>query len=97
MVVLTEILCLNQFSRNTKLYLNVVKSFIFFCNIPFDLPYNIGYCPTQENVMGGERWSTARAFLRPAMNRPNLHVIMNAHVTKVSSVLPEVHMYKGKS
>lgn len=44
--------------------------------------------------MGGERWSTARAFLRPAMNRPNLHVIMNAHVTKVSSVLPEVHMYK---
>lgn len=40
--------------------------------------------------MGGERWSTARAFLRPAMNRPNLHVIMNAHVTKVGSVLPEV-------
>lgn len=47
--------------------------------------------------MGGERWSTARAYLRPAMNRHNLHVIMNAHVTKVSSVLPEVHMYKGKS
>lgn len=46
--------------------------------------------------MGGERWSTARAYLRPAMNRPNLHVIMNAHVTKVSSVLPEVHMYEGK-
>lgn len=42
-----------------------------------------GYCPTQENVLGGERWSTVRAFLRPAMNRPNLHVIINAHVTKI--------------
>jgi choline dehydrogenase len=27
--------------------------------------------------------STARAFLRPARNRPNLHVILNATVTKV--------------
>jgi choline dehydrogenase len=27
--------------------------------------------------------STARAFLRPARNRPNLHVILNATVTKI--------------
>ncbi|XP_062616582.1 glucose dehydrogenase [FAD, quinone]-like [Saccostrea cucullata] len=43
----------------------------------------IGYCPGQETVRNGERWSTAKAFLRPAMNRPNLHVVTNAYVTKI--------------
>ncbi|XP_052710386.1 glucose dehydrogenase [FAD, quinone]-like [Crassostrea angulata] len=42
-----------------------------------------GFCFGQETVKNGERWSTARAFLRPAMNRPNLHVSTNSHVTKI--------------
>lgn len=32
----------------------------------------------------GRRMSTAKVYLRPAMERPNLHVVVNAHVTKVS-------------
>ncbi|XP_061193348.1 L-sorbose 1-dehydrogenase-like [Saccostrea echinata] len=43
----------------------------------------IGYCHAQETVRNGERWSTAKAFLRPAMNRPNLHVAVNSYVTKI--------------
>ncbi|XP_062618936.1 alcohol dehydrogenase [acceptor]-like [Saccostrea cucullata] len=43
----------------------------------------IGYCFGQETVKNGERWSTAKAFLRPAMNRPNLNVVTNAYVTKI--------------
>ncbi|XP_061180755.1 glucose dehydrogenase [FAD, quinone]-like [Saccostrea echinata] len=43
----------------------------------------IGYCIGQETVRNGERWSTAKAFLRPAMNRPNLHVVTNSYVTKI--------------
>ncbi|XP_062570021.1 L-sorbose 1-dehydrogenase-like [Saccostrea cucullata] len=43
----------------------------------------IGFCFGQETVRSGERWSTAKAFLRPAMNRPNLHVVTNAYVTKI--------------
>jgi|JI10StandDraft_1071094.scaffolds.fasta_scaffold13531_10 choline dehydrogenase len=38
------------------------------------------YQVTQKN---GERWSSARAFLRPAMDRPNLTVLTGAHVTRV--------------
>ncbi|XP_062618979.1 L-sorbose 1-dehydrogenase-like [Saccostrea cucullata] len=43
----------------------------------------IGFCPGQETVKKAERWSTAKAFLRPAMTRPNLHVASNAYVTKI--------------
>ncbi|XP_062603388.1 glucose dehydrogenase [FAD, quinone]-like [Saccostrea cucullata] len=42
-----------------------------------------GFCPIQENVKDGERWGSAKAFLRPAMNRPNLHVVTKAFVTKI--------------
>ncbi|XP_062603375.1 alcohol dehydrogenase [acceptor]-like [Saccostrea cucullata] len=43
----------------------------------------IGFCHAQETIRNGERWSTAKAFLRPAMNRPNLHVAVNSYVTKI--------------
>uniref|UniRef100_K1QRS5 Glucose dehydrogenase [acceptor] n=1 Tax=Magallana gigas TaxID=29159 RepID=K1QRS5_MAGGI len=42
-----------------------------------------GFCFGQETVRNGERWSTAKAFLRPAINRPNLHVSTNSYVTKI--------------
>jgi choline dehydrogenase-like flavoprotein len=38
------------------------------------------YQVTQKN---GERWSTARGFLKPALNRPNLQVETNAYTTRV--------------
>jgi choline dehydrogenase len=37
----------------------------------------------QMTIKGGRRNSTARAFLRPAMRRPNLQVRTHAHVTRV--------------
>lgn len=37
----------------------------------------------QMTIKGGRRNSTARAFLRPAMKRPNLQVRTRAHVTRV--------------
>ncbi|XP_061176435.1 glucose dehydrogenase [FAD, quinone]-like [Saccostrea echinata] len=43
----------------------------------------IGYCSSQENVGNGERSSTVKAFLRPAMERQNLHVSINSYVTKI--------------
>ena len=38
----------------------------------------------QANVYNGVRQSTAEAYLRPAMNRPNLDVVIQAHVTKIN-------------
>ncbi|MFT7687238.1 MAG: choline dehydrogenase-like flavoprotein [Candidatus Azotimanducaceae bacterium] len=37
----------------------------------------------QTTILNGQRCSTARAFLRPAMTRPNLTVITQAHASKV--------------
>nr|XP_034331227.1 glucose dehydrogenase [FAD, quinone] [Crassostrea gigas] len=42
-----------------------------------------GFCYGQETVSKGERWGTAKAFLRPAMNRPNFHVSTDSYVTKI--------------
>ncbi len=37
----------------------------------------------QATVRDGVRWNTASAYLRPAQKRPNLHILTEAHVTKV--------------
>ena len=42
-----------------------------------------GFGPMQMTVRDGERASTARAYLAPAMKRPNLTVITNATVERV--------------
>jgi hypothetical protein len=31
----------------------------------------------------GKRFSTAKAFLKPALYRKNLHIVLNAYVTKI--------------
>lgn len=41
----------------------------------------VGY--TTRTISGGRRMSAARAFLRPAMRRPNLRVVTNAEVTRI--------------
>ncbi|KAH3830240.1 L-sorbose 1-dehydrogenase-like [Dreissena polymorpha] len=44
----------------------------------------IGVSPSFTNVTkNGLRASTSRAFLRPAMDRPNLHISIHSHVEKV--------------
>ncbi|XP_059159181.1 glucose dehydrogenase [FAD, quinone]-like [Physella acuta] len=42
-----------------------------------------GITRTQNNIKFGQRWSTARAYIHPALNRTNLHVSLNSTVTKV--------------
>lgn len=42
-----------------------------------------GFMIAQMHSKNGIRFSTARAFLRPAHNRPNLHILLNSTVTKV--------------
>lgn len=44
---------------------------------------NIGMTEPHGTLDGNRRLTTAKAYLVPAMNRPNLKVIKNAHVTKV--------------
>jgi choline dehydrogenase len=42
-----------------------------------------GFAPFDRNVYRGRRWSASKAYLRPAMKRPNLDVVTRALVTKV--------------
>ena len=41
----------------------------------------VGYF--EVNQRRGVRWNAAKAFLRPALNRPNLHLLTGAHVTRL--------------
>ncbi len=57
------------------------------CGYPKNPDYNSGnqegfgyFQVTQKN---GRRWSTAKAFLEPALTRPNLDLEINAHTTAV--------------
>ncbi|MFE3999875.1 choline dehydrogenase [Nocardioides sp. YIM B13467] len=42
-----------------------------------------GFAPFDRNVKDGRRWSAARAYLHPVMNRPNLDVETFAYATKI--------------
>ncbi|KAL5020209.1 hypothetical protein ScPMuIL_003101 [Solemya velum] len=47
-----------------------------------------GMCETQATFGDGVRYGTDRAFLKPALGRPNLHVGIHAHVTKKDDSIP---------
>ncbi len=57
------------------------------CGIPkideFNRGDNFGNAYFHMNQKGGRRWSATRAFLRPALRRPNLTVVTNALVRRV--------------
>ena len=42
-----------------------------------------GFGPYQRTIHEGERWSASFAYLRPALNRPNLTVVSAGRVTRV--------------
>ncbi len=46
-------------------------------------PRQEGFGPMDQTIQGGRRCSTARAYLRPAMTRPNLTVRTGALVTRL--------------
>ena len=52
-------------------------------NPDYNGAYQEGTSYVQRTATGKLRMSSARAFLKPARNRSNLHVITNAHATKI--------------
>nr|XP_037289894.1 glucose dehydrogenase [FAD, quinone]-like [Rhipicephalus microplus] len=42
-----------------------------------------GCSRVQANIQYGKRYSAAESFINPVMDRPNLHLAMNSHATKV--------------
>jgi choline dehydrogenase len=46
-------------------------------------PHQEGFGPADLTIRGGHRASTSQVFLKPALRRPNLTVVTEAHVTRV--------------
>jgi choline dehydrogenase len=55
----------------------------FKFNADINGPERPGFGPTQLTIHNGLRVSTSKAFLRPALSRPNLEVLTGAHVVRV--------------
>ncbi|MBD1549087.1 GMC family oxidoreductase N-terminal domain-containing protein [Roseibium aggregatum] len=49
----------------------------------FNTGDNFGVSYFQVNQKSGIRWNTAKGFLRPAMKRPNLKVVTQAHASRI--------------
>lgn len=56
---------------------------IGYPNVDLNGPVQAGFAIPQGTIRRGARCSTAKAFLQPARQRPNLHVVTFAYVTKV--------------
>nr|XP_045592400.1 glucose dehydrogenase [FAD, quinone]-like [Procambarus clarkii] len=46
-------------------------------------PHMIGFSVPDMTIKDGWRWTSAEAYLKPAAERQNLHVVTNAHVTQI--------------
>ena len=45
---------------------------------------SVKFLTAQSTIFKGQRWSSLDGYLRPVLGRPNLHVLLNAEVKKVS-------------
>ena len=56
----------------------------YLANDDFNGPEQEGFGRYDFTIRNGRRWSTASAFLRPAAGRPNLTVLTDSHVNRIS-------------
>lgn len=66
-----------------QVFIDAAKEFGYDLIHDHNSDFKLGYANAQGTLKNGERHSTAKAFLIPAKNRSNFHVIKYAHVTKI--------------
>ncbi|CAH2051585.1 unnamed protein product, partial [Iphiclides podalirius] len=78
-------LTISQFPYHPPLSYSIVKAGeeLGYKAVDVNGARHTGFAIAQTTNRNGSRLSTARAFLRPAANRPNLHVMLNATATRV--------------
>ncbi|HSN24597.1 MAG TPA: GMC family oxidoreductase N-terminal domain-containing protein, partial [Methylomicrobium sp.] len=72
-----------RLSSVTERYLAAAQAAGIAYNPDFNGEYQEGCGPLQRTIAGGERCSTAKAYLQPALMRSNLTVISHAQATKL--------------
>lgn len=69
-------------SKLVKAFINGAKQ-VGHQEVDYNSNTQVGVSYVQANTLFGRRHSAARAFIDPIFNRPNLHVLTSARVTKV--------------
>ena len=72
-----------MFDNLVKRFVEAGKTLGYEENKDLNGENQLGFGVSQVSVRDGIRASTVKEFLRPAMKRNNLHVVVNSHVTKV--------------
>ena len=67
----------------TKAFINASQSAGYSFNPDYNGANQEGLSYIQLTQRGGRRWSAADAFLKPALRRKNLHLLVNANVHKL--------------
>lgn len=74
---------LRHLEKPTRVLMDAARE----CGYPVVEDFNLGnvegFAPYQVTQVNGERCSSARAFIEPAQERPNLTVITGTHATRV--------------
>ncbi len=68
----------------TKAFLRAAEETQHPANADFNGPAQDGFGPWEVTQKNGQRWSSARAFLHPAMSRKNLVVLNGAETLKLT-------------
>lgn len=74
---------LGESTKTDEIFLNAGKEFGITYVDDINADVALGFTNIQGTIYQGRRVSTAKAFLIPAMNRPNLHIIKHALVEKI--------------
>lgn len=61
----------------------IFSVFLGYDNLDLNGRNHTGFAIGQSTSRRGSRYSTARAFLRPARNRHNLHIMLNSTATRI--------------
>jgi choline dehydrogenase len=69
--------------RGERLWLEAACAAGHALNEDFNGETQVGVGFFQSTIRGGERWGTAKAYLRPAMSRPNLTVVTGGLATRL--------------
>lgn len=70
-------------NRHTPAFIQAGQQAGFTLNNDFNGASQEGVGPYQVTHKNGERYSAAKAYLTPVLNRPNLEVITGAHVLRI--------------
>ncbi|MEH6527120.1 MAG: choline dehydrogenase [Sneathiella sp.] len=67
----------------SDVFLDAAMQVQYPSNKDFNGPNQEGVGSYQVTQKNGERWSAAKGYLTPNLSRPNLHIITDAHATKL--------------